>query len=572
MLTRLHIQDFALIEEVVIEFGEGLNVITGETGAGKSILMGALYSILGGQTSGDLVRSGSDRCLVEGIFELDDDPQTASRLLQLGVELEEGQLILRRELRANGRSRAFVNGLAAPLKTLRGIGDILVDLHGQHEHQSLLDARLHTGFLDAIGGLDDRARAVSRCWHDLRTAEQRLNQLRNEREHLATQEELRRYQLSEIRDLAPEPGEDARLQQELGLLENAETIKQTCAALFDMLYEADSSITGQLGRGRRELERLSRLDPALEDMAGSLDDLVYAVEDISSRLRDYAQRLDVQPERTEEVRERLAALRGLCRKHGGSLDAVLETATELEAQESRTDSLDQELQRAEVRFARSREAFSTACRSLSEGRAKAVRRLAKAVEKELRDLGMPQVEFSVDLQRRMDPEGPVEDNGTRWHADADGLERAEFHISPNVGEAPRPLARIASGGEISRVMLALKAVIAGRDTVSTLVFDEIDVGISGRVAAAVGRKLRALANSHQLIVITHLPQIASAAASHFSVRKREQDGRTVTEVHPLGETERAWEIAHLIAGDTVSEAALQHAREMLDVESGGTGS
>lgn len=563
MLTRLYIRDFALIQEVVIEFGPGFNVITGETGAGKSILMGALYCILGGQASADLVRSGAERCLVEGIFEFDDDDPNVSRLQDQHVELEEGQLILRREIRANGRSRAYVNGLAVPLRKLRQAGGVLVDLHGQHEHQTLLDTKQHTGFLDAFGGLSAALQTVSERFQAGRAAARRLEELRQQRARLADEEQLRQHQLAEIRGLAPEAGEDERLEQELKLLENAETVLRICAQLFDMLYQADGSIVEQLGRSRRELERLVNLDPRLTDTSSALDGVVYEVEDVASRLRDYMQGLEVQPERTEQMRERLDALRGLRKKYGGTLEAALARAAELEEQEHRTEALDAEINRAKEDCQHAREKFAAACRELSAGRAKAASDLAGTVEKGLRALGMPQVRFTAELVRQEDPDGVDLGNGKRWRAGQTGMERTEFYIAPNAGEAPRPLAKIASGGEISRIMLALKEVIAERDTVSTLVFDEIDVGISGRVAAAVGRKLQTLAGSHQVIVITHLPQIASAAAWHFSVRKREEEGRTLTKVHRLSAQERAVEIAHLLAGDTVSEAALQHAQEML---------
>jgi DNA repair protein RecN (Recombination protein N) len=563
MLTRLHIRDFALIQEVAIEFGAGFNVITGETGAGKSILMGALYSILGGTAGADLVRTGADRCLVEGIFELPDSSPATGRLRALGIELEDGQLVVRREVLANGRSRAYLNGLAVPLRALRQAGGVLVDLHGQHDHQTLLDPQQHTGFLDAFGGLGPAAAAVSAGCHQLRQAQLHLDGLHRDRQRLREQEQLRQFQLAEIRALAPTPGEDERVRQELELLTNAEMVLQTCTALFDLLYQADGSIVEQLGRGRRELERLVRLDPSLGEAAKALEELVYRVEDLSGRLRDYARRLEVQPQRLEELRERLEALRRLRKKYGGSLEAALQLAAELEEQEQRTGALDSQIEQAQLRSEQTRAGFAAACLALSDQRDQATRALAAAVERGLRDLGMPQVKFQVELRRQPADDGLVEAAGRRWQAGPGGLEQAEFIIAPNPGEDARPLARIASGGEISRVMLALKEVIAERDTVSTLVFDEIDVGISGRIAAAVGRKLRSLSDSHQLIVITHLPQIASAAACHFAVRKHEQDGRTVTQVQPVSGADRTAEIAHLLAGDTVSAAALRNAQEML---------
>ena len=563
MLTRLYIKDFALIQEVEIEFGAGLNVITGETGAGKSILMGALYSILGGQARADLVRGGAKRCQVEGTFEFADDDPAVGRLGNLDIELEDGQLILRREIRAQGRSRAFVNGLTVPLKQLKRIGGVLVDLHGQHEHQSLLDTRLHAAFLDAFGSLTRQVEDLAGHYRTYREGKRDLAALSRERQGLLDQEELRLFQLNEIRQLAPEPGEEERLEGELQLLENAETVLQICTELDDLLYQADGSIFEKLGHARRRLDHLREIDATVGDRTVALEELIFGVEDLAAGLRDYAQRLEVNPQRTDQLRERLDALRRLKMKHGDSLEKVLELADELERQENRSGTLDNEIHRIEAWVHENLERFSQACLQLSDERGRASTALSKAIERGLRALGMPKAAFQVELRGEPDEAGLVARDGCRWRATERGLETIEFYIAPNPGEKPRPLVRIASGGEISRIMLALKEVIAEKDTVSTLVFDEIDVGISGRIAAAVGKKLRALSASHQLVVITHLPQIAGMAERHFSVRKRQLRGRTVTEVHPLDADERAEEIARLLAGETVSETARQHAQEML---------
>ncbi|MFA6107493.1 MAG: DNA repair protein RecN [Candidatus Latescibacterota bacterium] len=563
MLSRLFIRNFALIEETSIEFGPGLNVITGETGAGKSILMGALYSILGGPAGADLVRSGADRCQVEGLFEFAADDPVAGRLAALDCPLEDGQLVLRREILAEGRSRALANGLSVPQKRLRQLGALLVDLHGQHEHQYLLDPERHAAFLDAFGGLQEAAAAVASLHRQWREAEQHHDRLRAERQALAEEESLRRQQLEEIRALAPEPDEEDRLAAELKVLENAETLAQLSAELNDLLYEADGSVVEQLGRARRQLERLVEIDPSLEGWSTALEELRVRLEDLASAVGRYGHGLEFQPERTEALRLRGEALRRLRRKYGGTLGEVLTRADDLERQQNRSGELDAEVDEAKVRVEESRRRFAEACAALTAGRTRAARDLAKAVAHGLADLGMPQVGFRAELRSQEDPEGPVELDGKHWRADQDGMERVEFAIAPNQGEELRPLARIASGGEISRVMLVLKEAIAAKDAVSTLVFDEIDVGISGRIAAAVGRKLRQLSASHQTIAITHLPQIAGLAEHHFSVRKRQAKGRTFTEVHPLAPEERAEEIAALLAGDTVSDTARQHAQEML---------
>ena len=562
MLTRLYIKDFALIEEAVIEFGPGLNVVTGETGAGKSILIGALNSILGGPVNAELVRQGANSCAVEGFFELEDQDQV-TRLADLGVVLEDGQLILRREIRGQGRSRAFVNGQGQPIKQLKQIGAILVDLHGQHEHQSLLDPKLHARFLDAFASLDDQHYLVGQRWRAYRASMARLDRLHTERDALAAEDSLSAFQLEEIRRLAPQSGEEAELERELQVLENAETLSAGGLQLYDLLYQREGAVCETLGQVRRQLDRLREIDPVLGPQAAALEELIYEVEDLADQLRDYARSIEVRPGRAEELRERRDELRALKKKYGGTLDAVLERARELAAREDRTDRLRDELAQAAERRDQARAEFATSCLALSAARQQASDTLSRSLVAALGELGMAKAQFYIELATTEDPEGIVQRDGRRYAAGEHGMEHIAFHISANAGEAPRSLARIASGGEISRVMLALKEAIAGRDLVSTLVFDEIDAGISGRIAAAVGRKLQALAAAHQTIVITHLPQIASLADQHFSVRKQQGQQRTTTEVVLLDATARAEEIAYLLAGETISDTARQHAREML---------
>ncbi len=563
MLTRLYIKDFALIEEAEIEFGPGLNVITGETGAGKSILIGALNSILGGPVSAELVRKGASSCTVEGFFELDDQSQIA-RLADLGVLLEDGQIILRREIRGQGRSRAFVNGQGQPIKQLKQIGAILVDLHGQHEHQSLLDPKLHARFLDAFAGLDDdQCRLVGQHWRAYRDSVARLDRLRAERDALAAEDDLRAFQLEEIRLLAPRPGEEPEIERELQVLENAETLSQGGLQLYNLLYQREGAVYEILGQVRRQLDRLREIDPALGPQTEALEELIYEVEDLASQLRDYARSIEVRPGRADELRERRDGLRALKKKYGGTLDAVLERASELAAREDRADRLCDELAQAAERRDQALAEFASCCLALSEARQQASATLSRSLIAALGELGMAKAQFYIELATTEDPEGIVQRDGRRYAAGEHGMEHVAFHISANAGEPPRPLARIASGGEISRVMLALKEAVAGRDLVSTLVFDEIDAGISGRIAAAVGRKLQSLSAAHQTIVITHLPQIASLADQHFSVRKQQEQQRTTTEVVLLDTKARAEEIAYLLAGETISDTARQHAREML---------
>ena len=561
MLTRLFIRDFALIEEVEIEFGPGLNAITGETGAGKSILIGALNSILGGPSSAELVRDGADKCSVEGFFEFADEQ--LPRLAVLDVPIADNQLILRREIQASGRSRAFVNGQGEPIKRLKQIGTALVDLHGQHEHQLLLNSATHVRFLDAYGGLEDKREKVSNQWRAYRDNEARLKKLYTEREALQAEDSLRRFQLEEIRVLDPKPDEEPLLERELQILANAETLVQKGLELHDLLYQRAGAVSEQLAQARRQLDRLLEIDLSLGPQAAALEELLYGVEDLARNLHDYARKIDISPVRAEQLRERRDDLHALKKKYGGSLVQVLAHARVLANQQDRTSALDGEIAAAAAARDEALRTFATGCLALSSARAKAASVLSKALVASLGELGITEAQFRTDLNIAEDPEGPVEYNGRHYAATKDGMDQVAFHISTNTGEAPRPLARIASGGEISRVMLAFKDAVAERDLVSILVFDEIDAGISGHIAAAVGRKMQALSASHQTIAITHLPQIASIADQHFSVRKRQIKKRTVTEVLALNEKDRTEEIAYLLAGDTISDTGRRHAREML---------
>jgi DNA repair protein RecN (Recombination protein N) len=563
MLTRLFIRDFALIEEVEIEFGSGLNIITGETGAGKSILLGALYSILGGQASADLVRDGAEKCIVEGLLEFDDDSRVVDHLQQLEVECEDGQLFLRREILKSGRSRAYVNGSGCPVKTLRQIGELLVDLHGQHEHQALLAPHLHIRYLDAFGKHEKLTKKTAQLWRAYRTSLRAINELQRERAELVAGEELRAFQLGEIRELAPQPGEETALETELQILDNAHNLLQMGEELHDLLYQREGSVYEQLGQVRRLLDRILEIDLSLGARAADLEQITYSVEDLAGSLRDYGRGMDTDPARAEAVRERLDALRALKRKYGNTLEAVLTYCDQLEQSENHSAELNAQIAEALRQHDDIRAQFAASCTDLSAAREKTARALEKAVGKSLVQLGMEHGVFRVHIERQIDDNGLVEYEGLRFQASEQGLEAISFHISTNIGQEPRPLARIASGGEVSRIMLAIKEAIAERDLVPVLVFDEIDAGISGRIAAAVGRKLQGLSSSHQTIAITHLPQIASLAEHHFSVRKEAAGKRTTTRVARLDEAGRTEEIAHLIAGETVSDTAREHARDML---------
>ena len=538
-------------------------MLTGETGAGKSIILGALNSLLGGVARADMVRDGADRCLVEGLFEFPDASPVLERLAGSGFPADDNQLALRREILSGGRSRAFVNGLSIPLKKLREIGSTLVDVHGQHEHQSLLRVDRHSTYLDAFGGLTPRADALEDLYREFGSTENALRELHHQKRRYEEANELREFQLDEIRDLDPKAGEDAAIEQELTVLENGERIRQVTSRLADALYQADGSVVEQIGRLRRELDQVASIDRNLAAPTEQIQGLIYGIEELAADLLSYSENLDSDPERIAQLRDRLDAVRQLVSKYGGSLDRLIAFAAELEMGQAKSEALDEEITAAAAERDRSASQYTTACLDLSAARSHAAGDLVTQVEAGLRTLGAPNAVFEVRLDTRPDPDGLVEKDGVRVHADENGIERVEFFLSANPGETPKPLANVGSGGELSRIMLILRELIATGDGVSTLVFDEIDTGISGRMAAAVGKKLKALAAAHQVVVITHLPQIASLADRHMAVRKRPEEGRMVTSVQVLENKERTEEIAQLLAGEEISDSAREHAQRML---------
>lgn len=563
MLRRLHIVNYALIEDVEIEFGPRLNIITGETGAGKSILIGALGLLLGARAHPEMVRTGAERCLVEGIFDLSPQHACLPLLADMGIEAAEGELILRREVTAEGRGRSFANGVAVPVQALKQIGRLLVDLHGQHDHQSLLDTERHLDFLDGFDGATGLVEQTGEACRALAEAERTLEGLRARAKDLKERRDFQAFQAEEIRAADPKSGEDERLEQERSVLENAERLAEEASQLADLLYQAEDSVVDRLGQVARLAEDIARMDASLAGKAEEIRSLLYGAEEVGRFFVSYAQGVEANPARLQEVEDRLALLSRLKKKYGGTLEEVIARRKALERDLALSGRLDEELASAEQAVCQRRAAFSALCASLSARRQEAAGRLEKAIEAALLDLGMARATFRVELSRTESPAGPVEVEGVRYEAGPRGVDRAEFYLSTNPGEDIRPLAKVASGGEISRIMLAMKGVLAGTDSVQVLIFDEIDIGISGRIAEVVGRKLKSLSRTYQTISITHLPQIAKMADRHFSVYKETRRSRTVTRVRLLEGDARAQELAKLMGGLKVSRLTLKHAEEML---------
>ena len=538
MLRFISIRNLAVIDRLEVEFGPGLNVLTGETGAGKSILVGAVGLLVGGRASADLVRTGEEQATVEAVFE---DP---------GGE----EMMIRRDVSAqSGRSRAFLNNSLVTSTALRELAADLVDLHGQHEHQVLLDPAAHLDLIDAFAGLAGDREAV-------RAAFTRMQALAGERNRLATdarektrREEYVRFQLTEIDRVAPRAGEDDELATARQVLGNADRLQRLCADAYTALYDGEGAALPTLSSVWKKLGDLASIDPQFAPHLSAKDAVKSQLEDLAYFLRSYASAIDASPEKLQEVEDRLAVLERLKKKHGPGLSDVIETAHALRRELDALAGADERAAAIEMELSAARRDYRCLAEKLSKGRRTAAVDFAQRLEASLGDLAMTQTRCEVRFVERDGEEG--------WSER--GIDEGEFYISPNPGEDLRPLARIASGGELSRIMLALKTLASTDAPGKTLIFDEVDSGIGGSVADIVGARLRQLGSRVQVLCITHLPQIAAFGTSHYRIAKSLKNGRTVTGVAPLGVREREDELARMIAGADVSASVRASAREML---------
>jgi DNA repair protein RecN (Recombination protein N) len=551
MLTELRIRNFALIDRLSVRLGPGLNVLTGETGAGKSIVVGALSLLLGERASADVVRAGEERASVEGVFDVTGRAALLAFLDERGIEAEDGVLVLKREVAAGGRSRAWINGSPTTAGLLGELGRALVDLHGQHEHQTLLRRDEQRAILDAYAEAGPLLSRVSAAHGERVAARAALDDVERRRRDAAARADFLRFQAEEVERAAPVPGEEEALEDEARRLSHAEELTSLSAALADGLTGGEEALAARLGGMRRTLDQLVRYDPAQEGMRELYDTAYYALQEMGERMERYAETVENDPARLDEIRRRLDLLFRLKSKYGATLEEVLETGRAARAELDLLDGAGFEVAALTKRAAAADAALGEAAAELTALRTAAMERLAAEVNAVLPELGMGGRFEAVALPLSAGP-GPH------------GAEEVEFRVALNRGFDPRPLAHVASGGEMSRIMLALKTILARLDAVPTLVFDEVDAGIGGRVGLQVGDKMREVAAGHQVFAITHLPQIASRAHLHLLVSKAERDGRTTTEVVPLDADERVREIARMLGGDPESAVSLEHARELLE--------
>ena len=550
MLTELRIRNFAIIESLTLPLGPGFNVLTGETGAGKSIIVGALGLLLGERGTADVVRTGSDRATVEGVFDTGLRPEILESLDQRGIEADDSLVVLKREVTAAGRTRAWVNGTTVTATALAEIGRALIDLHGQHEAQSLLDGESQRAVLDAFAGARDDAAAVKGCHERLAAVRREIADLAARRAEAERRADYLRHVAREIDEAKLKEGEDESLENEGRRLENAEEIRESAAALTAMLEDEESGVLPRLSQAARVLQQLQRLDPTLSRMQEGFDAGFYAAESLARELADYSASVDLDPARLVEVRGRRDVLYRLTKKYGPSIADVIAAGRDARRELDLLDTAALDLRGLQTRERESSDALKAAATKLTARRRDAAGRLTKAVDDVLPELGMADGHFFVELVALGD-------------IAANGAEDVEFRVALNVGHDMRPLARVASGGELSRVMLALKTILARLDRVPTLVFDEVDAGIGGKVGQQVGEMLRKVAVSHQVFAITHLPQIAARAHRHILVTKGERAGVTAADVSLLSDAERVPEIARMLGGDEDSAKSRAHAREML---------
>ncbi len=549
MLSFLKISNVALIDELSIAFGEGLDLLTGETGSGKSIIVDSLDALAGGRASSDLIKQGADTAVIEGIFTADDTVLDAL-LVESGIDTGD-EIVIRREISAAGRNRIFVNERLVTLALLKRIGDRLVDIHGQGEQAMIYDAAAHLSILDEFAGHHDLLEKIAAAYNEWNLVSEQLASLRHDEQEKLQLVDVLKFQIDEIDRAALHTGEDEKLEAEKRRLANAEKLSVASEEAYGLLYERDDATLATLERAARRVNELAEFDPAFAEFTEGIASAQALLEELAFAARDVRSRLDFSPEHIDEIETRLAAIAHLKRKYGGTIEQVLEHR---ERSAERLENIGSaELREAELRKQLEVLAavYMSAAEKLRRSRTKAARSLAGKVMDGLADVALEAAVFEVRLTS---DENAFSSQGT---------DIAEFYFSANPGEPVRPLVKIASGGEASRLMLVIKtAAQLGADS-RTVVFDEIDAGIGGRVAEAVGRKLKALSQGHQILCVTHQPQIASLADRHFVITKTAENGRTSISAAELSPKERVEEIARMLAGEAVTEAARENARSML---------
>jgi DNA repair protein RecN (Recombination protein N) len=561
MLVQLNISDFAIISRLEIDFRDGLNILSGETGAGKSIIINAVNLILGGRASADLIRTGANEARVEALFSLPEDASIKEQLSDLGLSAK-GELLIKRTISREGRNRVTINGSMATLQTLSRIGAMLISISGQHEHQLLLRSDNHLYLLDDFGGLSGECAGLSEAFSQYQALTDELQRLERKIEEGEERQELSRFQRQEIESAGIREGEDEALEEEKKRLRYAEQLLAVIRDSYERLYEKGDSVLAEVSLCVKSMAKGAEMDRRLGAIKDALVSANAELEEAALELRDLQKSIHIDPSRLEEVEERLQLLNSLKRKYGQTLKDVIAFKERVSTMMDDLDHKRAELEKMRGALKEMEKDIVSRATSLSKKRKGVAKRLVKSVKGEMGLLDMGGTRFEVSFQ----PEGGVQkaDSENLMKAiRADGYDQVEFLISPNVGEELRPLSRIASGGELSRIMLAMKTILARTASVETLIFDEVDSGIGGATAEVVGEKLQSLAQYHQILCITHIPQIACKGHTHYLVKKRVKERRTLTVISELGAEERVEEIARMLGGKKVTPQAIAHAREMM---------
>lgn len=564
MLRELSIKNFTIIDNLHISFSDGLSILSGETGAGKSIIINAVNLLLGSKATARLIRTGSETAELEALFQITPGSRLAKIMKEKGFD-NSAELVIRRIISRKARHRIYINGRLATIQMLNSITENLASISGQHAHQGLLKEDQHLLILDQFGGLMPQRAGVYRYYHEIVPMIRMLQELKTAGDQQDEHIKLLEFQKKEIIDASVNPGEDKALEQKRIRLKNGEALYQAVHSSIEDLYSTEGAIVERIVEVKKRLEKASLIDPALTEQAERLTKSIFNMEDIAEGLREYQKNVEMDEGLLEEVEERLDTLHKLKRKYGGSLEAIFAYLESIDQELSKIANLSAKIAETEAKLDTLHAKLVCSAENLSKKRKQAADILAKKVEKELSFLEMSQTKFKISLESM-----PTEENINSYltydnkAVSETGIDRATFMIAPNVGEVLKPLSSIVSGGELSRVVLALKAILAKTESVETVVFDEVDAGIGGSVAEVVGKKLSSLARYHQVICITHLPQIAKFGDYHFRISKHVSRGRTITGIRPLDNKERVKEIARMLGGVEITRATLDHAHEMLD--------
>ncbi len=561
MIQSLYIKDFALINELEVSFEEGFNILTGQTGAGKSIIIGALNMILGERADTDVIRRGADKAISEATIKISSNPELLSLLSANDIEHSD-YLILRREIRQTG-SRAFINDSPVNIGILKTIGDLLVDLHGQHDHQLLLKEENHRSVIDGFGEIEPILKAYQKEYSGMKKLQKELSTLKKREHELIEKTELYRFQVKELEQARLSTEEETELIAEMNLLDNAEVLDQKAASISEMAEHDDANILQLLNFLKLNLEDLARIEPEFETYLAEINTARVSINEAVQFTERYRNNIEFNPQRLEDLRQRQAELNRLQKKYQRDIPSLIDYLTEIRNELSIADNFDLAIEKIEARVANQEKILTSSSIKLHETRVSVGKKLGTQIQYELAQLGIPHSQLAVRIDWLFTDKGWISIDGQHVECTEFGCDNVSIFISTNKGEEPKPLAKIASGGEISRVMLALKSILAKEQSLPVMIFDEIDTGISGEVSEKVGRAMRQLSEHCQIIAITHQPQIASQAHKHYKVDKGEEAERTITTIIPLTPEQHIHEVASLMSGAEITESALTSAKELI---------